>query len=193
VRIATVVFLAALAGCGGFGHVNQGQVVDYRRDQGLITLVADSNYQDPAHPRFDVLPAVTIRTPEDPRAMGPEPEPGKLLDLDTAHRRAVIFDPATHGLRTVPYTLVSEQHGVSPTDARVHHVRFPLRDPSKGTITVYWARTRMLVEFSVPEEFRNLPDDTWRVGDEIRYYYKNAWRALRLMNVTKTDMSKAGK
>ncbi len=192
-RIAIVFFLAALAGCGGFGHVNQGQVVEYRRDQGLITLVADSNYRDPSHPRFDVLPAVTIRTPEDPRAMGPEPEPGKLLDLDTSNRRAVVFDPATHGLRTVPYRLVSEQQGVSPTDSRVRNVKFPLRDPSKGTITVYWARTRMLVEFSVPEEFRNLPDDTWKVGDEVRYYYKNAWRALRLMNVTKTDMSKAGK
>jgi len=32
---------------------------------------------------------------------------------------------------------------------------------------------------------------TWRTGDVVRYYYKTPGQALRLMNVTATDLSKA--
>ena len=184
--------MVVLAGCGGFGRVNQGQVVEYRPSQGLVTLVSDSNYHDPAHPRFDVLPAVTIHTPDDPREMGPAPQPGHLLSLDCANGGAVFFDPAAESLRSVPCALVSERAGVLPSDARVAKVRFPLRDRAKGTIAVYASRERKLIEFSVPAEYRDLPDETWRIGDEIRYYYKDPGRALRLMNVTRTDLNKAG-
>lgn len=192
-RIAITIVLAALAGCGGFGRVNQGRVVEYQHGQGLITLVADSNHGDPAHPRYDVLPAVTIRTPEDPREMGPPPEPGKLLDFDTGNRRVVIYDSATRALRAIPYTLIAEQDHVAAGDARVTHTRFPVVDRAKGTITVYRPRHHKLIEFSVAEEYRNLPGDTWKAGDEVRYYYKNPGRALRLMNVSKTDLNKADK
>jgi hypothetical protein len=192
-RTTMIVALAALAGCGGFGRVNQGQVVEYQRSKGLVTLIADSNYQDPSHPRFDVLPAVTIRTPEDPKEMGPDPEAGKLLSLDYANRRAVIFDAATQSLRSVPYTLISEQDDVAPTDVRVSKTRFPLVDRSKRTIVIYAAGDRKLIEVSVPEEYNALPADTWKIGDEIRYYYKDPGRALRLMNVSKTDLNKAAK
>ncbi len=131
----------ALAACGRFGTVNQGRVVAFDRAQGLVTLISDSNYRDPAHPRFDRLPPVTIHVPADRNEMGPEPQPGLLLSLDCAHRGAVLFDPATQSLRTLPCD--------SP-------------------------------------EYRNLPSEARRFGDEIRYYYKDPAVALRLMNVTKT-------
>jgi hypothetical protein len=38
-----------------------------------------------------------------------------------------------------------------------------------------------------------MPDDTWKIGDEVRYYYKDPAQALRLMNVTRTDLNKGGK
>jgi len=192
-RIATIVILAALAACSRFGHVNQGQVVEYQPREGIITLVADSNYRDPAHPRFDVLPPVTIRTPADPQEMGQAPQPGKLLAFDAARRAMVIFDAATRSLRMVPCTIVSEQDHVSPSDPRVRKAKFPLRDRAKGTITAYFAADQKLVEFTVAEPLRNLADDTWKVGDEIRYYYKDPARALRLMNVTKAELSEGGK
>lgn len=185
--------LTVLAGCGGFGRVNQGQVVEYRHGGGLITLVSDSNYRDPEHPRFDILPAVTIRTPEDPREMGPAPLAGRLLALDCAGGGAVFFDANSGTPKTVPCTLVSERAGVPPGDARVANVRFPVIDRTRGAITIYVARERRLVEFSVPAEFRDLPDETWRIGDMIRYYYRDPGRALRLMNVSRTDLNKAGK
>lgn len=193
VKKPAVVLFAWLAGCGGFGRVNQGQVIEYRPSEGLITLISDSNYRDPGHPRFDVLPPVTIRVPADPREMGPEPQAGKLLLLDCPNRRAVIFDSGAASLRTVAYTLTAEQSGVRPGDTRLRRTRFPVVDRAQKTITVYSPRDRKILTFSVPEEYFALPDDSWRFGDEVRYYYKDPRRALRLMNVAKTDLNEAGK
>ncbi|HTQ57101.1 MAG TPA: DUF4881 domain-containing protein [Bryobacteraceae bacterium] len=192
-RIPIFIALAALAGCGPLGQVNQGQVVAYLPDKGEITFIADSNYRDPGHPRFDVLPPVTVHVPLNPKEMGPEPEAGRLLALDASNGRAVIYDPAASSFETVKITVVSRHDGVSATDARVRRIRFPVHDQSKGTITVYRARTHQLIEFSVPEQYRGLPDEAWRAGDEIRYYYRDPGRALRLMNVTRTDLSKGEK
>jgi len=181
-RIPLMVALVVLAGCR-FGRVNQGRVIEYQRSQGLITLISDSN----------PLPPITIRTPEDPNEMGPEPEAGKLLLLDSANRRVMIFDSATQRLRTIPYTLVSERGDVRSTDPSVSRTRFPVVDRASRAITVYSPRDRKLVTFSVAEEYFALPDDTWKAGDEIRYYYKDPGRALRLMNVSKTDLNTGGK
>jgi hypothetical protein len=176
-----------LPACGNFGQVNQGQVVEYRKGSGLITLVSDSNYRDPANPRFDVLPPVTIRTPEDPKEMGPEPEAGKLLLLDPANHRAVIFDAAAQKLLTIPITVLSEQSAAPGARGRK-----PVIDLARKTITAWSASAHKLVTFSVPDQYLTLTDDTWKSGDVIRYYYKDPGRALRLMNVTRTDLSKAG-
>ena len=93
-----------LAGCGGFGTVNQGQVISYRHDKGTVTLIADSNYRDPTHPKFDVLPPVTIQTPENLAEMGPAPAAGKLLRVDARGRRLVIFNDTTQRIEEVAYT-----------------------------------------------------------------------------------------
>ena len=195
VRLQTCLLasFAVLAGCGEFGHVNQGQVIEYHRATGLLTLIGDSNYLDPNHPRFDILPPVTVRTPLDPREMGPEPAAGKLLQLDAASGRAVIFDPAANSLRSVAFALVSRQNSVYPGDSHIGHTQFPVVDRAAGTVSVYSPRDHTLVVFSPPAEYLTLPDDTWKVGDEVRYYYKDPGRALRFMNVTRTDLDKAGK
>jgi hypothetical protein len=182
-----------LAGCGAFGRVNQGQVVRYQKDQGLVTVVGDSNFKEPGKPRFDVLPAVIVRTPEDPREMGPEPEPGRLLRLDWQTRMAVIFDTATQSFGGIPFTVVEQHENVRRSDPLVDGKRFPVIDAERRTITVYSARDRMVAVLSVGDEHLRLPEDTWKFGDEIRYYYKDPARALRIMNVTKTDLNSAEK
>ena len=73
-----------LIGCGRFGQVNQGRVVQYDREKGLATFIQDSNYREPGKPRFDVLPPVTVSIPADPAEMGPAPEAGKLLAREGA-------------------------------------------------------------------------------------------------------------
>ena len=62
------------------------------------------------------------------------------------------------------------------------------------TVALPWLydAERTLITFRAPDELLSLPADTWRSGDVIRYYYKQPDQALRLMNVTKTDLNKAG-
>lgn len=183
-KLAAAALPILLAGCSPSGRVDQGQVIDYQRSAGLVTIIRDSNYSDQANPRFDVLPPVTIRVPADPGEMGPEPQPGKLLHLDWSGRRAVIFHGPTGTLRTVELTPIEPRGRVSPADA----AKLPAVDRGAKTITVWWPRARQAFVFSVADEYFALPDDTWKAGDEIRYYYRDPGRALRLMNVTRTDL-----
>jgi hypothetical protein len=164
-RILLVFSIVLLAGCQ-FGNVNQGQVIDYRHATGEITLIQDSNYRVPGHPRFDVLPPVRVKAPVDPQEMGPAPEPGKLLRMDEARHTLQIFNPQTRAVENVPY-VDAEQAGAN-------------------TITVHSGRKMMIV--TVDDKYLALPPDTWRSGDLVRYYYKDASQALRMMNVSKTKL-----
>jgi hypothetical protein len=80
--LAALCSVLFMAGCGGFGKVNQGRTIQYDPDTGLVTLIQDSNYQEPGNPRYDVLPPVTVRIPDDPKQMGPAPEAGQLMHSD---------------------------------------------------------------------------------------------------------------
>lgn len=177
-----------LVGCSGFGRVEQGQVIAYDRARGLVTIIADSNYKDPANPRFDVLPPITVRVPQNPAEMGPEPEAGRLLELNWREGKAVVFDIATESLKEIPVWVVDVQLNVASDDARLGGREFPVVDRNAGTVTALLPRRRAIVTFRPPAECLEWPEDTWKVGDEIRYYYKRPDQALRLMNVTKTEL-----
>lgn len=194
-RFGTWMAIAALAlftpACSDFGKVNQGRVIAYDRVNGLVTLISDSNYREPGKPRFDVLPPVTVKLPADPAEMGPAPEAGRLVQLDSANRRFVVFDAGT--LKSIPYTPV-EEHANTPSDSsRVAGVAFPVIDRQNRTVTTYCALEKRLLTARVPEKYLALPPETWKTGDEVRYYYKQPGQALRFMNVTKTDIYKGGK
>ncbi len=179
VAVLACAFLAG--GCGGFGQVNQGRVIQYDRDKGLVTFLPDSNYREPGKPHFDVLPPVTVRVPADPREMGPAPDAGKLLALDSEHGQLSIYDSAAKRVRTIPYTPVRERPG-KRSDAGL-----PRIDRQNGTITVYDSGRKRLLTFWVGDEGFNLPADSWKTGDDIRYYYKQPGQALRMMNVTRAE------
>ena len=49
-----------------------------------------------------MLPAVTVRVPENPSEMGPAPDAGQLLRIDWAHQKAITFDPASGTTRADP-------------------------------------------------------------------------------------------
>jgi len=181
--------LVFLSGCGTFGKVNQGRVIGFDRERGLVTFIEDSNYREPGKPRYDVLPPLTIRIPGDRQAMGPAPQAGKLMLLDTQNRKLVFFDAATQTFQTISYTLIEQRDNIFKDDARIAGAKFPIVDRVKKTIAVYLPGQRQLVTFSVPDEYFALPDDTWRAGDEIRYYYKDPGQALRLMNISRTDLT----
>ena len=188
--LLVVLSMLFVLGCGDFGMVNQGRVINYDREKGIVTYIRDTNYMEPGKPRYDLLPPVSVRIPVDRKEMGPEPEAGKRMALDTEKRQIVIYDINAQDFRTINYTLIDQQEGVFGSDPRVANVSFPVVDREKKTITVYSARQRIKTTFSVPDEFFALPDTTWKAGDEIRYYYKDPDQALRMMNVTKTDIFK---
>ncbi len=184
--LAAAALAAAMAGCGEFGEVAQGRVVAYDSEQGLVILIRDSNYADPADPRYDVLPPARVRIPADPRDMGPEPAAGRLLRIDRANRRLTVFDPAAEALHPVPYALVEERHNVYSGDRRI--AGLPLVDRARSTVTLYSPARRTLITVRVAGEYLDWPPETWRAGDEVRYYYKDPGQALRLMNVTQTSL-----
>jgi hypothetical protein len=181
---------AWLAGCGGFGKVQQGRAVAYYPEQGRLTLILDSNPRDLRNPRYDVLPAATVHVPADRSQMGPAPRAGKLLSVDVRGRQATVFEEPTQSIRVIPITPLEVRDQVARDDARVTSARLPRVDRAAGTITVYSPHHRQIVTFALAEQHLTLPESTWAWGDEVRYYYKEPGQALRLMNVTRTDLTK---
>jgi Domain of unknown function (DUF4881) len=192
VTLAAVAVLGCAAGCAKSGKVEQGRAVAFDQQKGVVTLILDSAPKS-AQPNYDVLPPVAVTLPVDPNETGPAPEAGKLLSFDTQKRTVVFFDQASGSVRSVSYALVEEQNDVSRNDPRVSKVKFPMVDRQKKTVTIYSRRKKILLTFTVPDPYLALPDDTWKSGDEVRYYYKQPGQALRFMNVSKTDLSKAEK
>lgn len=192
VTLAAVAALGFAGGCAKFGKVDQGRAIAYDKQKGVVTLILDSAPKSD-QPKYDVLPPVAVTLPRDLNEMGPAPEAGRLLSFDTKKRTVVFFDQASETVKTVTYVPVEEQNDVSRDDPRVAKVKFPVVDRQKKTVTIYSRRKQILLTFAVPDEYLALPDDTWKSGDEIRYYYKQPGQALRLMNVSKTDLSKADK
>lgn len=182
-----VVFLLAC----NFGQVSQGRVVAYDKAKGVVTVIQEAKEAQAGSAKY-VLPPVAVKIPGNPQEMGPAPESGNLLLFDSQNKLLVVFDPSSQTLKTIPYTPVNEQTSVFGDDARVAKVKFPIVRRQDKTITLYSARERKLVTFTVADEYLALPDDTWRAGDEVRYYYKQPGQALRLMNVTRTDVRKGG-
>jgi hypothetical protein len=192
VTLATLLALVFAAGCASSGKVEQGRAIAFDKQNGVVTLILDSAPKSD-QPRYDVLPPVVVRLPVDPSEIGPAPEAGKMLSFDTKNRTIVFFDPTSATVKTVFYLPVDDQNGVSRNDPQVANKKFPAVDRQKKTVTIYSRRKKILLTFAVPDEYLALPDDTWKSGDEVRYYYKQPGQALRLMNVSKTDVTKAGK
>lgn len=186
-QLLIVLPVLLLMGCQ-FGEVNQGRVIEYDSEKGVVTYIRDSNYMDPNNPKYDLLPPITIRIPEKPKEMGPEPTAGKRMTIDFDKKEIVIFNDQTQDFEAVKYTLIEQHDGMFRDHAMVAGKTFPIVDREQKTITVYSYRQLALTRFSVPDEYFDLPDETWRAGDEIRYYYKDPEQALRLMNVTRTDI-----
>jgi hypothetical protein len=125
--------------------------------------------------------------------MGPQPEAGKLMEVDAAGRRAVVFDARAGAFSSVAVTLLERQDNVAPDDRRVAGLEFPVIDRERRIVTVYSAARRQLLRLSVADEHLVLPPESWKMGDDVRYYYKDSGQALRLMNLTRTDLGKGGR
>lgn len=194
--ILALVPLILVAGCWqNLGKVDQGRVVEYSKDKGIVTIIRDVS-TDPNFPDYSYLPPVVYEIPKVPAEMGPEPKPGKRMKLDAKTRQIVIFVPTLKNFATINYTLVDQKENVGDNDPLVYDAadgkprKFPAVDNTRKTITIYSKRQKTLTTLSVPDEYFSLPAETWDNGDEVRIYYKEDGKAQRFMNISKTDIYK---
>jgi hypothetical protein len=180
--------LILVLGCGEQGKVDQGRVIGFDKKKETVTFIIDVKH-DAANPDYSGAP-VTFVLPKDPAERGEDPKVGMRMKLDPKTREIVIYDPATKSMKKITYTLIDQKEKVGKNDPLVVGKKFPIVDQEKKAITVYSGRQKLLVTFSVPEEYMGLPDNTWEAGDEVRVYYKEPGQAKRFMNITKTDIFK---
>jgi hypothetical protein len=187
--------LSSVLACGELGKVDQGRVVEFDRERGIVTIIRDKK-ADTKNPDYTYLPPVTYEMPKDPAEIGALPKAGKRMKLDTKKNQIVIFDTATQNFKTIAYKLIEERENVGKEDPLVYDKiadkpkNFPVIDREKKAITVYSKRQKIFITFSLPDEYFALPDNTWDAGDEVRIYYKEEGKARRFMNVSKTDIFK---
>jgi hypothetical protein len=175
-------------GCGEQGKVDQGRVIAFDKAKETVTFIIDVKH-DTANPDYSGAP-ITFALPKDPMERGEDPKAGLRMKLDTKTREIVIYDPASKGMKKITYTLIDQKENVAKDSPLVAGKKFPMVDKEKKAITVYSGRQKLLVTFSVPEEYLGLPDNTWEAGDEVRIYYKEPGKAARFMNITRTDIFK---
>ncbi len=181
--------LILACGCGELGKVDQGRVIAFDKEKGLVTLIRDMK-ADPKSPDYSHLPPMVYEIPKDFNEMGPEPKAGLRMKLDAKAKQIIIFDPASQSFKKIDYTLIDQKEGVENEDPLVKGKKFPLVEKEKKAITLYSKRQKLLTTFSVPEEYFVLPDGAWDAGDEVRIYYKENGKARRLMNISKTNIFK---
>jgi hypothetical protein len=184
----TAALLLGGFGCGEQGKVEQGRVIGFDKAKETVTLIVDTKH-DTANPDYSGAP-LTFALPKDPMERGEDPKVGMRMKLDTKTKEIVIYDPATKSMKKINYTLIDQKENVAKNSPLVADKKFPIVDKEKKAITVYSGRQKLLVTFSVPEEYMALADNTWEAGDEVRIYYKQPGKAARFMNITKTDIFK---
>jgi Domain of unknown function (DUF4881) len=180
--------LVLVCGCGEQGKVDQGRVIAFDKAKETVTFIIDVKH-DTANPDYSGAP-ITFALPKDPAERGEDPKAGLRMKLDTQAREIVIYDPASKSMKKIAYTLIDQKENVGKNSPLVEDKKFPMVDKEKKAITVYSGRQKLLVTFSVPEEYLAMPDNTWEAGDEVRVYYKEPGKAARFMNITRTDIFK---
>jgi hypothetical protein len=198
--LIVLVFVCSLifiAGCNkDFGKVDQGRVIEFDKEKRTVTFIRDVK-ADPGNPEYSHLPPLTYEMPKDiNEILGAEPKAGYRMKLDTNKKQVIIYDAAAKNFKAIDYKLIEQKDLVDKDSPLVFdqvakkEKQFPIVDMEKKTITIYSKRQKILSTFTVPDEYFALPDKAWEAGDEVRVYYKEDGKALRFMNISKTDTLK---
>ena len=182
-------------GCDEYGKVDQGRVIAFDKDKQTVTVIEDKN-MDSQNPDYAILPPHTYTMPTDPAERGADPKIGLRMKIDADTMIIKIFNPSTKVIEDLPITIIDAQKDIAKDHPLVFDKganaakKFPVVDKDKKTITIYSGRQKLLVTFSVPEEYFSFPEYTWDAGDEVRIYWKEKGKAIRFMNISKTDIFK---
>lgn len=183
-----------LAGCVDYGKVDQGRTVAIDKEKKIITMIPNMS-TDPAKGDFK-LPALAFTYPTDPMDMGQVPKAGLRMKLDTDKSQIVLYDPQKKSFDTIAIQIVDKQVGIDSKHPLVYDEaagkakNLPAVDKDKKTVTIYSGSQKMLVTFVVPDQYLTLPASAWDSGDIVRIYFKEDGHALRVMNVSTTNIFK---
>ncbi|MBU4526370.1 MAG: DUF4881 domain-containing protein [Desulfomicrobium sp.] len=193
--LMVAVLTFGVLGCDEYGKVDQGRVIAFDMDKQTVTVIEDKN-MDSQNPDYAILPPHTYTMPTDPAERGADPKVGLRMKIDVDAKIIKIFNPSTQVIEDLPITIVDAQKDIAKDHPLVFDKgenkakKFPVVDKDKKAITIYSGRQKLLVTFSVPEEYFNFPEYTWDAGDEVRIYWKEKGKAIRFMNISKTDIFK---
>lgn len=187
--------MVLLLGCTDYGKVDQGRVIKFDEATKTMTFIRDKA-NDTQNPDYTHLPPVTYTLPTDPDEVGPLPKAGGRMKIDNKKNQITIFDPTTQNFKTIDFTMVDFKENIDKEHPLVFDKeagkakKFPVVDKEKKTVTIYSGRQKTLSVIALPEEYFALPENTWDSGDEARVYYKEDGKALRFMNISKTNIFK---
>jgi hypothetical protein len=187
--------LMLLLGCTDYGKVDQGRVIKYDPATRTMVFIRDKA-NDTQNPDYTYLPPITYVLPTDPAESGPEPKAGGRMKIDNKKNQITIFDPATQNFKVIDFVMVDYKENIDRNHPLVYDKeadkakKFPVVDKDKKTVAIYSGRQKTLSVIQLPEEYFSMPDSTWDAGDEARVYYKEEGKALRFMNITKTNIFK---
>lgn len=169
-----------------FGQVDQGRCVSFDVKEQVMTIIQDVKH-DQQNPEYSGG-AVTFKLPVNPKEMGPAPTPGGRLKLDIEKSEVIIYNPTTKAIENIAVKMLDVQRNIGPNHPMVKGKTFPVIDKEKCTITEFSARQKILCTFQVSPEQIAFPPAIWEAGNEMRVYFKQPGIALRVMNISKTNI-----
>ena len=187
-----------LAGCGDYGKVEQGRTVAFNKDTRIVTIVKDAGIDD-RNPHYTVLPVHEFKLPDDPAECGALPDVGLRMNLNVEKKTITMYNPQTKAFEELKIEVVANHTDVDVDrrhplvfDANTRKpIAFPKIDNTKRTVEIYSRRQKLLTTVKVAEEdFSRYKEKDWNAGDDVRIYYKDPAKALRFMNINKTNINR---
>jgi len=188
-----------LAGCGEYGKVEQGRTVAFDKEKGIVTIIVDSNTDPSKQPNYSVLPSHEYILPADPVERGADPTPALRMNLDVDNKTITMYNPTTKAFEVLSFEVVEDHKDVDQRrrhplvwDSATGKARpFPVVEAANKTVTIYSRRQLRLTTIKLSDaDFGKYKEKDWNSGDEVRIYYKEPGKALRFMNITKTDITR---
>lgn len=188
--LAMAFSVALLTGCNFDGGVEQGRCVAFDATAKTLTIVVDVTH-DQFNPHYSGG-THTFKLPVESKDMGPSPSVGGRLMIDLVKNTVLIYDQKTSSVRELAVQFTDVEKNVGSDHPKVKGKTFPIIDKDQQTVTVYSGRQKSLITFKIPAEAQDYPAYVWTSGDEMRIAYRNADKAqaMRIMNVTKTNIFK---
>jgi hypothetical protein len=190
----------SLVGCGEYGKVEQGRTVgfDTTKTPPVVWIIKDNGLVE-GKPQYDVLPAHEFTLPAEKSERGADPFVGKRINLNVDGKIITMYNEKTQQFDKLPFEVKEDHMNVSVRarhplvwdDATGKERMFPQINEEEKLITIYSRRQSRLTTIKLSaEDFAKYKGTDWDAGDEVRIYYKQPGKALRFMNITKTDFSR---